>query len=74
MDYSEENRLLEREFIALAQRVWPVGKHLMELARVASPTSLYFGAQPGNETFFEKAGFKKGVQSFWIAKPRPRKE
>lgn len=51
-----------------------VGTRLMELACEASPTSLYFGAQPGNEEFFEKAGFDKGVQSFWKKKPRPTKQ
>jgi ribosomal protein S18 acetylase RimI-like enzyme len=50
-----------------------VGEHLMELAWDTSPTSLYFGAQPGNETFFEKLGFGRGVQSFWRKKPRPKR-
>lgn len=27
-------------------------------------TTIFFGAQPGNEKFFEKAGFEKSVQSY----------
>ena len=50
-----------------------VGRRLMELAWEASPTSLYFGAQPGNEGFFEKASFERGVQSFWKKKERRQK-
>lgn len=47
-----------------------VGRRLMEIAWDLSPTSLYFGAQPGNEEFFEKAGFERGLQSFWKKKSR----
>ena len=47
-----------------------VGIRLMELAWEHSPTSLFFGAQPGNELFFEKAGFEKGMQSYHKKKPR----
>jgi ribosomal protein S18 acetylase RimI-like enzyme len=48
-----------------------IGKKLMELAWENSPTSLFFGARPGNEDFFVKAGFEKGMQSF--AKKKQRK-
>ena len=41
-----------------------IGKRLMELAWEMSPTSLFFGAQPGIEEFFEKAGYEKSIQSF----------
>jgi hypothetical protein len=42
----------------------------MELAWEASPTSLFLGAQPGNESFFEKLGYTKGIQSFQKKKER----
>lgn len=48
-----------------------IGKQLLALAWDNSPTSLFFGARPGNEDFFIKAGFEKGMQSF--AKKKPRK-
>jgi ribosomal protein S18 acetylase RimI-like enzyme len=47
-----------------------IGLRLMALAWEASPTSLFFGAQPGNENFFEKAGFTKSIQSFARKKAR----
>lgn len=47
-----------------------IGKTLMELAWEASPTSLFFGAQPGNEGFFEKLGYTKSMQSYSKKKPR----
>lgn len=47
-----------------------IGKRLMELAWEASPTSLFFGAQPGNEGFFEKLGFIKSMQSYTKKKQR----
>lgn len=49
-----------------------VGLRLMALAWDSCPTSLFFGAQPGNEGFFEKAGFTKGIQSYSRRKPRRR--
>lgn len=48
-----------------------IGKRLMELAWEHSPTSLFFGAQPGNEQFFEKLGFKPSLVSFCRKKSRP---
>jgi GNAT superfamily N-acetyltransferase len=47
-----------------------VGRRLMKLAWEASPTSLYFGAQPGNESFYEALGFEPGIPSFIRRKPR----
>jgi predicted GNAT family N-acyltransferase len=48
-----------------------VGRRLMELAWKRSPTSLFLGAQPGNEAFFEKLGFQRSLASFARKKPRP---
>ncbi|MBN3554595.1 GNAT family N-acetyltransferase [Fictibacillus nanhaiensis] len=47
-----------------------IGKHLMELAWEQSPTSLFIGAQPGKEYFFEKLGYTKSIQSFQKKKQR----
>jgi ribosomal protein S18 acetylase RimI-like enzyme len=47
-----------------------VGKKLMELAFEASPTSLFFGAQPEAVGFYEKLGYEKSIQSFRKKKPR----
>ncbi|WP_231868348.1 GNAT family N-acetyltransferase [Fictibacillus phosphorivorans] len=47
-----------------------IGKELMEMAWELSPTSLFIGAQPGKEAFFEKAGFTKSIQSFQKKKER----
>lgn len=47
-----------------------IGKRLMELAWEQSPTSLFFGAQSGNEEFFEKLGYQKSMQSYIKRKPR----
>jgi ribosomal protein S18 acetylase RimI-like enzyme len=47
-----------------------IGKKLMELAWEFSPTSLFFGAQAGNEAFFEKLGYTKSLQSYQKRKPR----
>lgn len=47
-----------------------IGKKLIELAWEASPTSLFFGSQPGNEGFFEKSGFTKSMQSYEKKKRR----
>ena len=47
-----------------------LGRRLMELAWEHSPTSLFFGAQPGNEPFFEKLGFERGLASYAKRKPR----
>lgn len=47
-----------------------VGRTLMELAWSNSPTSLYFGAQPGKEAFYEKLGYKPSLQSYFRRKPK----
>ncbi|WP_226536815.1 GNAT family N-acetyltransferase [Fictibacillus halophilus] len=47
-----------------------IGKRLMELAWETTHTSLFFGAQPGKEPFFEKLGFVKGIQSYQKKKER----
>jgi len=43
----------------------------MAMAWTRSPTGLFFGAQEGNEPFFEKVGFERSMQSFAKQKPRP---
>ena len=45
-----------------------VGSKLLQLAKDNTPTLLYFGAQPGVETFYEKNGCKKSLQSYIIEK------
>jgi len=47
-----------------------IGRALLNAAWDRSPTGLYFGAQPGNEEFFERCGFKPGLQSYSRRKPR----
>ena len=43
-----------------------IGSELLRLAREHTPTILYFGAQPGLETFYEKNGCKRSLQSYEI--------
>lgn len=47
-----------------------IGSRLLRLARENTPTTLYFGAQPEAETFYEKNGCEKGLQSYVIKKRR----
>lgn len=47
-----------------------IGSRLLQLARETAPTTLYFGAQPGAEAFYEKNGCEKGLQSYVIKKKR----
>ena len=47
-----------------------IGRALLAAAWERSPTGLYFGAQPGNESFFEKCGYDRGLQSYSRRKPR----
>lgn len=47
-----------------------IGTQLMELAWEHSPSSLSFGVQPGNEVFFEKLGFEKGLTTYQKKKKR----
>jgi GNAT superfamily N-acetyltransferase len=48
-----------------------IGRALMERAWERSPTGLFFGAQPGNEPFFEKLGYERSMASYSRRKPRP---
>ena len=43
-----------------------VGSALLRLAREHTPTLLYFGAQPGVESFYEKNGCKRSLQAYCI--------
>ena len=45
-----------------------IGSKLLQLAKDNTPTLLYFGAQPGVETFYEKNNCKKSLQSYIIEK------
>ncbi len=47
-----------------------IGSSLLRLAEENTPTTLYFGAQPGVEAFYEKNGCQKGLQSYTIRKKR----
>ena len=47
-----------------------IGSRLLQLARNHTPTTLYFGAQPAAENFYEKNGCSKGMQSYTIPKKR----
>ena len=47
-----------------------IGSTLLQLAKASTPTMLYFGAQPGAEGFYEKNGYRKGMQSYTIEKKR----
>src|ERR1700722_985016 len=47
-----------------------IGRRLMEMVWEASPTGLFLGSQPGNEGFFERLGYEKGLQSYQRKKPR----
>ena len=41
-----------------------VGSRLLQLAREAAPTLLYFGAQPGAEGFYERNGCRRSLPSY----------
>ena len=45
-----------------------IGSRLLQLAKENTPTMLYFGSQPGIETFYEKNGCQKSLQSYMIEK------
>ena len=47
-----------------------IGRALLASAWERTPTGLFFGAQPGNEAFFERCGFAPGFQSYSRRKPR----
>ena len=48
-----------------------IGSRLLQLAQENTPTMLFFGAQSGNESFYEKNGCQKGMQSYIIPKTKP---
>jgi len=42
-----------------------IGTRIMQrIIKRFGHTTIYFGSQPGNELFFEKCGFVKGMQSY----------
>ena len=43
-----------------------VGSALLRLAKEHTPTLLYFGAQPGVESFYEQNGCKRSLQAYCI--------
>lgn len=45
-----------------------VGSQLLQLAKINTPTMLYFGSQPEVEAFYEKNGCQKSIQSYIIEK------
>ncbi|MEM9717848.1 MAG: GNAT family N-acetyltransferase [Bacteroidota bacterium] len=47
-----------------------IGRKLMEKAWEESPTSLFLGAQPGKEGFFEQMGYERSLVSFQRKKKR----
>ena len=46
-----------------------IGRELMKRAVDISPTTLFFGAQPEAEGFYEKLKIEKSLQSYCINKP-----
>lgn len=52
-------------FVRLEYQKRGVGRMMMEkMKEVYGHTNFFFGSQPGNESFFEKLGFKKGLPSY----------
>lgn len=49
-----------------------IGRHLVELAKENTPTTLYFGAQPHAVEFYEKCGCERGMTSFVIKRARTK--
>lgn len=47
-----------------------IGSKLMEIAFRESPSTLSFGVQAGNESFFTKLGYEKGLDSYQMKKNR----
>src|SRR5207302_10546182 len=51
--------------VAPERRRQGIGSKLLALGREASPVpSIFFGAQPGNEPFFEANGAERSLQSY----------
>ena len=44
----------------------------MEMVFELSPSSLSFGVQAGNEGFFSKLGYEKGLDSYYKKKDRDK--
>ena len=51
-----------------------IGSKLLQLAKDNTPTMLYFGAQPGVETFYEKNGCQKSLQSYTIESTKTKRK
>lgn len=49
-----------------------LGRGLMDFVFKSSPTTIFLGAQPGKEGFYEKLGYEKGFQSYVKKKDRPQ--
>lgn len=47
-----------------------IGSKFLQLAKENTPTMLYFGAQPGIESFYQKNGCQKSLQAYTIEKSR----
>ncbi|WP_409015778.1 GNAT family N-acetyltransferase [Anaerostipes caccae] len=47
-----------------------IGSKLLNLAKIHTPSILYFGAQPEAEEFYEKNGCEKSLQSYIIQKSK----
>lgn len=73
----DDDALRGDRFLDLVQRVWPgdyARPELMELIWEASPTSIFLGAQPGEEGSFERPGYETSLNAYQERKPRPRSE
>lgn len=51
-----------------------IGSELIQLAKRHAPTLLYFGAQPGVETFYERNGCQRSLPSYCIEKANTSSE
>ncbi len=49
-----------------------IGSELMKRAWELAPTSLFFGAQPGKEAFYERLGYNPSLPSYVRKKARPK--
>ena len=51
-----------------------IGSRLLQLAQENTPTMLFFGAQSGNESFYEKNGCQKSMQSYTLMVSSTKKD
>lgn len=51
-----------------------IGSRLLQLAQENTPTMLFFGAQSGNESFYEKNGYQKSMQSYTLMVSSTKKD